>query len=166
MLFSCYSRSLASSSLTCSTIFALSSIKRLVLSIIFLKSITFYFTELAIMRGEAVNIFTHFFNLHQLVTIVIVVDTFNANLDRACLAKVLNHLMRMPRARYALEVTEQQRHCLLAVNEIKYFLVLSAFICCSFNNGLIVIWTLGESLMFKHVFDACFAESAPALVKN
>lgn len=50
ILFNCYSRSLASSSLTCSTIFALSSINLFVLSIIFLKSITFYFTELAIIK--------------------------------------------------------------------------------------------------------------------
>jgi hypothetical protein len=50
ILFNYYSRSLASSSLTCSTIFALSSINLLVLSIIFLKSMTFYFTELAIIK--------------------------------------------------------------------------------------------------------------------
>ncbi len=48
ILFNCCSSSLASSSFTYSTIFALSSTRRFVLSIIFRRSITFYFTEFAI----------------------------------------------------------------------------------------------------------------------
>lgn len=130
MLLSYCSSNLASSSLTYSTIFALSSISLLVLSIIFLKSITFYFTEFAKPKDECIrlSIFTHFFNLHELMPIVVIVDALDADLDGAGLAKVLNHLVWMSWTWYALKVSKQQWHRLFTIYEIKYFLIFPTLI--------------------------------------
>ena len=49
---------------------------------------------------------THFLYLHELVAIVVVVDTLDTDLRGAGFAKVLNHLMRMFRAWDALKVSE------------------------------------------------------------
>ena len=167
ILLSCYSSSLASSSLTCSTILALSSINLFVLSIIFLKSITFYFTELAIIKKlESVLFLTHFFNLHQLVAIMVVIDTLNTDLYGASFAKVLNHFMWMSRTRYTLKVSKEQRYSLFTIDKIKYFLIFPAFFSRPLNYWLIVVGTLSEPLILKHVFDTRLAKRAPALMKK
>ena len=49
---------------------------------------------------------THFLDLHELVAIVVVVDALDADLRGTGLTKVLNHLMRVFRARDALKVSE------------------------------------------------------------
>jgi hypothetical protein len=165
ILLSCYSSSLASSSFTYSTILALSSISLFVLSIIFLKSITFYFTEFAIIIIITVFL-THFFNLHKLMPVVVVIDTLNTDLDGAGFAKVLNHFMRMSWTRYALKITKEQRHSFFTIDKIEYFLIFPAFFRRPLNYRLIVIGTLSKALILKHIFDTCLAKCAPALMKN
>lgn len=105
MLFSCYSINLSNSSFTYSMSFEFSSMSLFVLSIIFLRSMTFYFSELALKINNVD--FTHFFYLHEGVTVVIIVDAFNTNWWTTGFAEVFDEFMRMFRAWNTIKVAKE-----------------------------------------------------------
>jgi hypothetical protein len=98
--------------------------------------------------------------------VMVVIDTLDTDLNGAGFAKVLNHFMRMSWTRYALKISKEQRHRFFTIDKIEYFLIFPAFFRRPLNYGLIVIGTLSESLILKHIFNARLAKCAPALMKN
>jgi hypothetical protein len=102
------------------------------------------FNRIRYIRGviREAQALTHFLNLHELVPIVIIVNALYAHLGRACLAKVLNHLVWMLWTRYTLKISKQKRYCLLRVDKVNDFLIFPALLGVSFNNRLIVIRAL------------------------
>lgn len=109
---------------------------------------------------------THFFNLHELMAIVVIVDTLDADLDGTGFAKVLNHLMRMPWTGDALKISKEQWHSLFTINEIKNFLIFPALLCRPFHYGFVVVGALSQPLILEHVLDTGLAKCAPALMKD
>ena len=57
-----------------------------------------------------VKVITHFFNLHELMTIVVIIDTFYTHRLTASLAEILYHFVRMFRTGYAVKVAKEQRN--------------------------------------------------------
>ena len=78
---------------------------------------------------------------------MIIIDTLDADLNRASLAKVLYHLMWMPWTGDALKISKKQWHGLFTINEIKYFLIFPAFLCRPLNYGFVVIGALSQPLI-------------------
>ena len=56
------------------------------------------------------KVITHFFNLHELMTIVVIIDTFYTHRLTASLAEILYHFVRMFRTGYAVKVAKEQRN--------------------------------------------------------
>lgn len=100
------------------------------------------------------------------MAIVVVVHALRADLDGAGLAEVLNHLMRMLRTGYALEIAKQQWHGFFTLYEVYYFGIFPALLSRALNNRLVIIRALSLLLLGDHVVDAVSAEGAPALAED
>ena len=57
-----------------------------------------------------VKAITHFFNLHELMTVVVIIDAFNTNRLTASLAEILYHFVRMFGTGDAVKVAKEQRN--------------------------------------------------------
>ncbi len=62
------------------------------------------------------------------MAVVVVVDTLDADLDGAGLAKVLNHLVWMSWTWYTLKISKQQWHGFFTIYEIENFLIFATLL--------------------------------------
>ena len=67
--------------------------------------------------------------------VVVVVHALDANRGAASLAEILNKLLWVPRARYAIKASDEKRHRLLRSHEVYQLLVAAARARLSFKNG-------------------------------
>ena len=57
-----------------------------------------------------VKVITHFFNLHELMTVVVIIDTLYTHRLTASLAEILYHFVRMLGTGDAVKVAKEQRN--------------------------------------------------------